>query len=62
MQSKLNESVWEKARQNQIRREKFRLFGLGIVRPDSAQPIVMVKKPDGSWKLPSLKHGSVLYG
>lgn len=49
----MNEHLWEKARLNQARRERMRLFRKGFLKFVST-PIIMVKTTDG-WKLPSLK-------
>jgi hypothetical protein len=46
------EAVWEKARRNQIFRERNRLVNLGRIRFDSP-PVVMVKNEEGHWRLPS---------
>lgn len=49
------EVVWERVRENQVRRERGRLIRQGLLSVVS-RPIVMVKdQVTGSWKLPSLK-------
>ena len=50
----MNEYIWEKARKNQVFRERGRLIKLGRIKPFEAAPIVMVKTSDGRWKLPAL--------
>jgi hypothetical protein len=49
------EAVWERVRENQVRRERGRLIRQGLLSVVS-RPIVMVKdQVTGAWKLPSLK-------
>lgn len=49
----MNELLWAKAEQNQVRRERGRLIKIGYIKMASI-PNVMVKTADG-WRLPSLK-------
>lgn len=50
---KIPEYIWQKAEQNQIRREKTRLRKNGTIS-DRSVPLVL-EKVNGLWKLPSLK-------
>ena len=49
----MNEHLWERARLNQVRRERMALWRKGFLKFVS-YPIVMVKDSEGNWKLPAL--------